>query len=215
MSTAQTKQPLKTSITKDEINKLPLQSYNGPVTVIHTDEELKKILPSLHKAGILGFDTESRPAFKKGESYGISLVQLAAAETIYLIQIDQLKTPTAIKKIFTDPNLLKVGVGLSNDTQMLKDIFEFEAQGFLDLGTITDQAGITNNGLRGLTALLLGFRISKSQQCTNWARKKLTEKQIKYAATDAWVSREIYLALEAYGLVKIESNTGTKAEDAA
>jgi ribonuclease D len=66
----------------------------------------------------------------------------------------------------------------------------------MDLGNIAKKAGIKNHGLRGLAAVLLGLRISKGAQTTNWARDVLTRQQIQYAATDAWVGRKLYLSLE-------------------
>ncbi len=188
-------------MSKDEINDCKLAYWEGPVKLVRTEKELKTAINKLKKQNLLGFDTETRPARRKGESYPPSLVQLAGDKEVYIFQLNKLRLTSSLGKILADPEIIKAGVGLDFDIKELRKLSSFKAAGFVDLGKKAKQAGIKNHGLRGLAAVLLGIRISKGAQTSNWAKEMLTPKQIKYAATDAWVGRELYLALE-----KISSN---------
>jgi ribonuclease D len=145
---------------------------------------------------LLGFDTETRPAYKKGVSYPPALLQLATNKEVFIFQVKRLGLAKPLRDILADPTFIKSGVGLDYDIRELKKLGRFKAAGFMDLSDIAKQAGIKNHGLRGLAAVLLGIRIAKGAQTSNWARDVLTPKQIQYAATDAWVGRRLYLALE-------------------
>jgi ribonuclease D len=160
------------------------------------DEDLDAAVRALRREAILGFDTESRPAFRKGESYPPAVVQLAGAKAVYVFQLADLTRKRKLFSLLSSGKLLKVGVALGYDIRKLQEIQDFTPRGFTDLETLTDARGIRNNGLRSLAAAVLGVRISKGAQRSNWGRTPLTPKQITYAATDAWVSREIYLALQ-------------------
>jgi ribonuclease D len=190
--------PFRTSITKDEINHLQILRYTGPIEVVRTDEALARAVKELRRETVLGFDTETRPSFKKGESYLPSLVQLGGASTVYIFQLVSLTKKRKLFNLLSDAEILKVGVALDFDVRQLQEVFPFAPGGFTNLESITDEMGILNNGLRSLAALILGFRVSKSEQRSNWSRETLTQQQLTYAATDAWVSREIYLALRKY-----------------
>jgi len=189
------KSPFRSKITKDETNHLELNRYRGPITFVANDESLATALKALRREKVLGFDTESRPSFKKGQNFLPSLVQLCGEEAVYIFQLDKLSSPKRLFRLLEREDILKVGVATGFDVRQLNEITPFKARGFLDLEPLTDKCGIKNNGLRSLTAIVLGFRISKSEQRSNWGREQLTERQIQYAATDAWVSREIYLRL--------------------
>lgn len=185
----------RTTITKEETNHLELNRYRGSITFVADDESLTNALKALRREKVLGFDTESRPSFKKGQNFLPSLVQLCGEETVYIFQLEKLSNPKRLFRLFERDDILKVGVATGFDVRQLTEIIPFKARGFLDLEPLTDKCGIKNNGLRSLTAIVLGFRISKSEQRSNWGRVQLSERQIQYAATDAWVSREIYLRL--------------------
>ena len=191
---------LRISMTSDEINALPLRHYEGPVEVVSGDAEVAAMLKRLRQEKIVGFDTESRPAFRPGESFPVSIVQLAAADTVYLVQIRKLAHPKKVFEFFEDPAILKVGVALDQDLRKLREMQPFEAAGFVDISRIAARIGLRKSGLRGLAAILLGFRVSKGAQRSNWSREALSSAQIIYAATDAWVSRELYVAFVARGL---------------
>jgi len=188
------------SITKEEINALALHRYRGEYVLVSDDVALERAVSALEQERLLGFDTESRPAFHKGESYPISLVQLAGQERVYLFQLASLNDVSPLRRILSAPNILKAGVAIHDDIRKLRDLWHFEQGGFVEIADITRPLNINNTGLRSLTAIFLGFRISKNAQVSNWSRKDLSRAQLIYAATDAWVSRELYLRLEALGL---------------
>ena len=188
-----------TSISKKEINDLPIKHYAGPIHVIDSDAKMIAAARSLGREKVLGFDTETRPAFKKGESYPPSLIQLAAADGVYIFQIRRINSHKPLAGILADRNVLKAGIGVAEDIRKLNGILPFEPSGFIGLAGMAARAGINNAGLRGLAALLFGFRISKQTQCSRWDAPALTRAQIVYAATDAWICREIYFALERKG----------------
>lgn len=183
-------------MTKDEINQCPIQKYDGPVHIIRSEDELQKAVHQLKKEQILGFDTETRPAFRKGESYSPALIQLAGENQVFIFQIKHLGLPSPLMEILSNPDIIKAGVSINYDIAELRKVTEFEPAGFCDLGDIAKEIGIQNHGLRGLTAVLLGFRISKGASTSNWENNNLNTAQIIYAATDAWAGRELYLKLK-------------------
>ena len=182
-------------MTKEEINNCPIKKWTGPVHIIRSSERMTYAVEHLSREAILGFDTETRPAFKKGQKYLPSLLQLAGENSVYLFQLKHLGLQEPLIKILADPTVIKAGVSLAHDLRELKKLTPFTQAGFVGLGKMSKEKGIKNHGLRGLAAVVLGLRISKSAQTTNWAKDELTQSQIRYAATDAWVGRELYLKL--------------------
>ncbi len=182
-------------MTSEEINACTMARFEGRVHIVRTRKELDAALDVLGSEKVLGFDTETRPSFKKGESYPPALIQLGCTKAVYIFQLKFLKFPVKLRKILSNPAIVKAGVACDYDIRQLKLLGDFREAGFTDLGEAARRAGIKNHGLRGLCAVLLGFRISKNAKVSNWSRSDLTEAQIKYAATDAWVSRELYLHL--------------------
>jgi len=180
-------------ITKDEINALPLKAYQGPVTLVDKKAKLLPAIENLRKETALGFDTESRPSFKKGENFPASLIQLGGADRVWLFQIAKLGDLKPLWDLLADSSIIKAGVAIQDDIKKLQDIRNFKPAGFVEIAELSQKAGILNTGLRSLSGLLMGMRISKRAQVSNWARSDLTDVQIQYAATDAWVSRELYL----------------------
>lgn len=188
-------------MTKDEINDLPIRSYKGKVVVVRTREELDIALKKLGKETLVGFDTETRPNFKKGQNNLPSLIQLASQDTVYIFQLRHLKFPAGLRKILTAENIIKTGVAIDHDLLQLQRLHSFVSGGFVGLARLAKNAGIQNHGLRGLAAVMLGFRISKGAQRSNWDNETLRNNQIRYAATDAWVGREIFLRLQEMGVI--------------
>jgi ribonuclease D len=188
---------MKLHITKAEINELPMGRYEGPVCLVRTSEEAEQAVQALEKETLLGFDTETRPAFRKGESYLPSLLQLAGKHEVYLFQLKQTGFTNGLCALLANPAITKAGVSIKDDLNDLRQLADFEPAGFVELATYAKRARIKNLGLRGLAALRLGFRISKKAQTSNWARQDLSEAQLTYAATDAWLGRELYLNLNA------------------
>jgi len=183
-------------MSKDEINGCPMTRWTGRTSVIRNKAELGAAMRKLAGHNLLGFDTETRPAYKKGESYLPSLLQLASDDEVFIFQLKHLGLAKPLCEILADSTIIKAGVSLDYDIRELKKLSHFKAAGFMDLGNLARKAGIKNHGLRGLAAVFLGERISKGMQTSNWAKDELTPQQIQYAATDAWVGRRLYLAQE-------------------
>ena len=184
------------ALTKADINQLPLKKYEGPVEVVASDERLGEIVGQLREERLLGFDIEIRPTFRSGDHFPPALVQLAAGAAVYLVQLKKIQDPAPLAALFSSPLTLKAGVAVAGDIAKLHEIAAFEPAGFVDLGNMAAKKGIKAGGVRTLAAQLLGFRISKGAQCSNWERPNLAPAQVAYAATDAWICREIYLSLE-------------------
>ncbi len=194
--------PFAQSITKEEINKLPLVEYEGPTELVREAQELTIALKELRREKILGFDTETRPSFRKTDVYLPSLLQLCTRKKAYLIQLNRIEDKSGIAELFADASITKAGVAIRDDLAGLMKLFPFAPEAFIDLADLARVAEINNTGLRSLCAILLGKRISKSAQVTNWAKDELTPKQITYAATDAWISRELFEIFRKAGYVR-------------
>lgn len=185
------------AFTKEEINALPLKRWNGPVEIVRTEAQRDKAVKELRSEPLLGFDTETRPVFKKGRKPNLpSLLQLATAECVYLFQLNLLPMNNGLLDLLADSDVIKTGVAVRDDICGLRKLTEFTPGGFVDLSDISASTGMQTHGLRNMAANLLGFRISKTAQCSNWAKDNLARAQVAYAATDAWVSRELYLAMK-------------------
>ncbi len=183
------------TISKDAINELPLGHWLGPIHLITTVGATEEAAERLNQDNVLGFDTETRPAFRKGQTFKPSLLQLATTDAVFLFQLQGVGLPQPILSILANPGIIKAGVAPDFDLLGLQAIAPFSPQGFIDLARIAQHRGIRNRGLRGLAALICGIRISKSARTTNWAKPELTPQQIRYAATDAWISRKLYCCL--------------------
>ncbi len=184
-----------TTITNEEIQLLPMRTFSGEIILIQSEKELTPIISTLAQNDVLGFDTETRPSFKKGEFHKVALMQLAVPGKVFLVQIHKTGLPESLTKILADPKIIKAGVAIRDDIKALHKFSSFQPEGFVDLSMVAREKGIGVESVKKLTALLLGFRISKTAQTSNWEMPMLTEKQIEYAATDAWVCLEIYRKL--------------------
>ena len=180
------------NISKEEVMNLPVGRYEGEITCIDTRRQLEEVMPQLWREPYLGFDTETRPSFKKGETNPIALIQLATADRAWLIRLNRTGYHRRLWRLFTDDRVLKIGVGLQDDLRKLKEIHPFEPDGFVELQEYVRDYGIEDASLVKITAQVLGFRVSKAQRLSNWEADKLTKKQQQYAATDAWVCYKIY-----------------------
>ena len=183
---------LRRRISSEEINAMPIFHYEGPVHLIRSEEDMNEALPNLRKTDVLGFDTETKPTFRKGQVNQPSLVQLATESEVYLVQLSWLPFGTQLAEVLGDSHILKAGVGIRFDMLTLAKLCPFDPQGLVDIGSIAKFNKFSAQGLRTLAAILFGVRISKSSQCSNWSLRELSTKQIVYAATDAWIGRMIY-----------------------
>ena len=188
-------------ISREEMSELPVRRYDGPVHLLAAPSDFERALQDLRRESVIGFDTETRPAFRRGESYLPSLVQFATADTVYLVQVQQGDYSDAMREIFSSEKMIKVGVSVRDDLRNLKNLFEFEENAVVDLGKLAKRHGLKQTGVRNLAGIFLGVRIPKGAKTTNWAARRLTPQQIAYAATDAWVCRELYLRFKQLHLV--------------
>jgi ribonuclease D len=188
-------------ISREAMIELPIGRYEGSVHVVTGRPDLQCAMQDILQESVVGFDTETRPAFKPGESYLPSLVQFATASAVYLLQIQQHDLFGAVREILSSEQIVKVGVSVADDLRNLKKLFEFDERSVVDLGKVAEGHGLKQTGVRNLAGMFLGTRIPKGTKTTNWAARRLTPQQIAYAATDAWVCRELYLRFKELKMV--------------
>lgn len=186
-------------MTPEVLAQLAVRTYDGPIHLLNSAEELGRAVQAIRDEKVVGLDTETRPSFRKGESYLPCLVQIATERAAYLFQLKRMDFSRALAGIFENAALVKAGIGLADDFKGLKKVFHFKPQKVVDLSHVAQTQGFTQSSVRSLAGKLLGFRISKSSSTSNWATPQLTPKQIAYAATDAWVCRELYLSFQKLG----------------
>lgn len=191
-----------TTITNEEINELELGKFEGDLQLIETKESLNEALKKLKKESVVGFDTESKPAFNKGEYNHVSLVQISTEDEAFLIRVHKTGITNQFKDFLESDSIIKVGVALRDDLIDMRKLREHSPAGFVELNQLVKELDIECNGLRKLTAIILGFRISKGAQVSNWENEILTEKQMDYAATDAWVCIKMYNKLVRQGYLE-------------
>jgi len=188
-------------ISREEIGELPIGRYEGPVCLVAAPPDLRRAMEDIRQESVIGFDTETRPAFRPGESYLPSIVQFATASAVYLLQVQQHDYSAAMREIFSSAQIIKAGVSVSDDLRNLKKLVEFEESAVVDLGKVAKRHGLKQTGVRNLAGIFLALRIPKGAKTTNWAAPRLTPQQISYAATDAWACRELYLRFKQLNLV--------------
>lgn len=185
------------SISSEELERLELKAFPGQIHVIDNDGyEYKEAINYLRHKKIIGFDTESRPCFSSDQPhYGVSLLQLSGSEKAFLFRIKSLGMRKELCSILSSDKIIKVGAAVHDDVRGLQKYVKFTARGFVDLQKMVEKYGITDKSVKKMTGIVLGFRISKTQQLSNWEAEHLSEAQQLYAATDAWVCREMYKKL--------------------
>lgn len=188
-------------ITKQQVNELPLQRYEGKVIVVSTQEQLDVALQELNKATVIGFDTESKPTFRKGDYNPVAMIQMAVPGKVYLIRINLTGFTPELQALFANEKVIKAGISIRDDIKEMQRQAHFEPANVVELNDIAKEAGVKNIGVRSLAGIFLEIRISKGQQTSNWSRETLSEGQIAYAATDAWVCLEIYQKLDQLGYI--------------
>ena len=186
------------SIGPQDIDKLEKASFDGEITVIDkVGKDLDDAIRYLRNKRVIGFDTEARPCVSPGQpQYGTSLLQLSGAERAFLFRLKHIGLDRRLCSILSNPNIIKVGAAVADDIRGLKKFSEFKEKGFVDLQKIVGDFGIRDKSVKKMAAIILGVRISKTQQLSNWEAETLSESQRKYAATDAWICREMYRKLE-------------------
>ena len=189
------------SIAREDLANLPIRRYEGTVSLVETLDDLKNARADFRQERVVGLDTETRPSFHKGQSYLPCLVQVATGQGVYLFQLRRLEVFPALAELLASTATVKAGVGLAHDMSQLKQVFPFDVTNTVDLGVVARRRGLAQTGVRNLAGMLLGFRVPKGNRTSNWAATRLSPAQIAYAATDAWVCRELYLKFESQGLL--------------
>lgn len=185
----------KENITVEELAEHELSWFKGEIVLVDNLKTFYEVFPRLRGSDLLGFDTETKPTFKKGKKNSVSLIQLSNENLACLFRINRIGIPDELVDLLADPAVTKAGVAVHDDIKYLKAVRKFSPEGFIDLQTFVKDFGIQSSGLKKLAAIVLGFRISKRQQVTDWEAETLTEAQEIYAATDAWVCHQIYKKL--------------------
>lgn len=185
------------SISPEGIEKLEYASFPGKISVIDSvGAEFNRAIVYLRSQKVIGFDTETRPCFGPNQPrYGVSLLQLSGPEKAFLFRVKNMGMHRRLCNLLSDKRIVKVGAAIHDDIRGLQKLKEFTPGNFVDLQKIVWEYGIRDKSVKKMTAIILGFRISKTQQLSNWEAETLSESQCKYAATDAWVCREMYLKL--------------------
>ena len=189
-------------ISSAELIALPIRRYEGEVALVSTPAELERALADIGAERVVGFDTETRPSFRKGESYPPCLAQVATARAVYLFQLLRQDFSHAIAQLLGAREIVKVGISVAEDLRQLRQLYPLDVASVIDAGAVARHHGLRQTGLRNLAAIFLGIRIPKGTRTSNWAAPRLSAAQVVYAATDAWACRELYLCYERIGLVR-------------
>lgn len=187
----------KPTITTEEIEKLRQAEFPGEIIVINSEgKEYDEAIEYLRSEKIIGFDTETKPCFvAHAARNGVAILQLAGSDRAYVFRVQQLGIPSSLADLLATPQVIKVGAAVRDDINGLQRYRSFEANGFADLQTIAEKFGIEEKSVRKMAAIIVQLRVSKSQQLSNWESARLSEAQLRYAAVDAWICREMYIKL--------------------
>ena len=185
------------SIDSDRLKQLEYASFPGKIQVIDgVGADFNRAVAYLRSQKVIGFDTETRPCFSANQPrYGVALLQLSGPEKASLFRVNKMGMHRRLCSILADEKIVKVGAAIHDDIRGLQKLNDFKAGGFVDLQRIVWEWGIRDKSVKKMAAIIMGFRISKTQQLSNWEAETLSEQQCRYAATDAWVCREMYLKL--------------------
>ncbi|TCO05380.1 3'-5' exonuclease [Natronoflexus pectinivorans] len=180
------------TISKEAIGELPLCQFEGTITVVEDPQKVDEIVEELLSEKVIGFDTETKPSFKKGALNEISLLQLSTSDKAYLFRLNKTGFNGSLVKLFENSAIIKVGVGIRDDLRGLKRLANFKPSRFVEIQEMVKSFGIDVFSLKALAGLILSVRISKRQRLSNWESDSLTPAQIDYAATDAWIAYRIF-----------------------
>lgn len=182
----------KKSITKDEIAQLPVEEFKGRMIVVQNVSDAEKAVSYLSRFPVVGFDTETRPSFKKGTIHKVALIQVSAGDTCFLFRLNYIDIPECLTRFLTDKNIQKIGLSLRDDFGAIRKRSLLQPAGFFDLQSYVGKFGIQDASLQKIYAILFGKKISKGQRLSNWEADVLSDAQKKYASLDAWACLRIY-----------------------
>ena len=194
------------AISKEQLAELPKVTYPGNIKVVNTAAEMRRAISILKRYEILGFDTESRPTFRKGATIHVSLIQIATEDVCFLFRIRKISDISPLKEIIESEKILKIGLSLHDDFNIMSHDHNFQPKGFVDLQKIVPEYNLGNTSLQKIYAILFDERITKSQQLSNWDAEELSDAQLSYAAIDAWACIRIYKKLKSGNFNPEESN---------
>lgn len=180
------------TISKEQVAELPVEVFAGKIVVVDHINKIESAVAHLTQQNEIGFDTETKPAFVRGQVNNVALLQLSTMEVSYLFRLNKIGYPDDLDDIICNPNIKKIGLSLRDDFAAIRKRSDKKPQNFIDLQSFVDDYGIDDNGLQRIYAILFGKRISKSQRLSNWEAPQLTEPQKHYAAMDAWACLRIY-----------------------
>ena len=179
-------------ISHEQTALLPAVEFRGEIRIVEHERDIAAACKTLAEQPVIGFDTETRPSFRPGVTFRVSLLQLSTPTVCYLFRLNKIPLAKPILQLLEDRRILKIGADVAGDLRSLRQIRHFRDGGFVDLQGIAPEWGIGEKSLRKLSAIVLGRRVSKAQRLSNWEAATLTDKQQLYAATDAWVCTRIY-----------------------
>lgn len=184
------------SIDKETVSGMPILTYPAAITVVDTAELAHAAIRELCLQSVVGFDTETRPSFRKGCVHKVALMQISTFDRCYLFRLNKIGVCADLKNFLENPGILKIGLSIHDDFNVLRRSGELSPHGFIDLQDMVRKYGINDISLQKIYAIIFGERISKSQRLSNWEADRLTEAQQAYAALDAWACLKIYTYLE-------------------
>ena len=177
---------------KARIANLPCAVFGGKIVVVVSETEAEKAVDYLLAQPIIGIDTETRPSFRRGTNYKVSLLQVSSHEVCFLFRLNHIGMPESLLQLLQSESILKVGLSLRDDFNALRKRVAFDPANYIDLQKMVGDFGIEEFSLQKIYAIIFGKKISKRQRLTNWEADTLTEQQKKYAALDAWACLNIY-----------------------
>ena len=186
----------KTKISEEEIEELPNFTFDGEIIVIDHEDKVDAAVDDLLSYSHIGFDTETKPAFKKGVTHQVGLLQLATDKRVYLFRLNKCGLPESLQELLANENIMKIGVGIRDDIRGLRKLANFTPASFLDLQIFAKAFGIEEMSFSKLMSIIFKVKISKRQRTSNWEAPRLTPAQLHYAATDAWGALKMYKTLK-------------------
>ncbi len=193
------------NISKEQLSQLPAETFTGRIILVQDPITARKAMHYLNDCPIVGFDTETRPSFRKGQNHQVALMQISTTDSCFLIRLNRLGVFPELKEYLENPAITKIGLSLKDDFHTINRLCPVEPKGFVELQQLAREYDITDSSLTKIYAILFGHRISKAQRLTNWEATELTMPQQQYAALDAFACLKIYHYLRSGAFLPMES----------